>query len=668
MKNFKYYLNYLLYKDDKKIGKSVDEIRKYHVLMILMYVGLVFLVLFDILANVQGNRLVTIINSTMSLTIILLIYNLRKSWNIKLFSFVGITILGMHYFFLFVNGSEDGSGFVWIYTYPLTAIFLLELKPGTIYSLILITMITISFTFSQYIPYHFKYNFNLILRMIPSYLVVTIFVIGWERSRIIHEKALKLARKDAEKANKAKSEFLSNMSHEIRTPLNAVIGFSDLLSTQLVDEKAKSYVNSIKLSGKSLLQLINDILDLSKIESGNMKLELHPVFFYNLAHEIKQIFDQELHNKNLTFSIEIDNDFNFPILIDEIRLRQILLNIVGNAIKFTDKGSIILSARAIHQQNEIYNIEFSIKDTGIGIPEDQQKLIFESFQQQTNQSNKQYGGTGLGLTISSKIVKILGGELKLESQRDHGSKFTIILKNIKKCPKKIMKKHLLKNKDIYYKFKMPTILIVDDIQSNLDLLDAILKKHNIQVIDAHDGLEAIEQSNKHIPDFIIMDIKMPNLNGLEAAEKIKQIDKLKNIPIIAITASLDNKTHKTLKPPLFEKFLIKPFEPMDLLKILSEYLPFEQKEINFDNKNKLFISSLSDDEIKLIKKEFYNKIEKISETMIIDDISNFADDIIKFGQNNNLKNIIEFGENLKKDSDNFMIEEITKNLKILIKN
>jgi len=242
------------------------------------------------------------------------------------------------------------------------------------------------------------------------------------------EKALKQAKEAAEAANRAKSEFLANMSHEIRTPLNAVIGFSDLLSSQINSDKQKNYLSSIKKAGKTLLSLINDILDLSKIEAGRLEIQsetINPILIFT---ELEQIFALKIAEKRLEFIIDID--LPATLVLDQTRLRQVLFNLLGNAIKFTEQGDIKLSAHIRSQENDSRKVDLiiAVADTGIGIPKDQQNVIFEYFQQQDGQTTRKYGGTGLGLAITKRLVEMMNGQISVRSEQ--GSVFEITLRDV----------------------------------------------------------------------------------------------------------------------------------------------------------------------------------------------------------------------------------------------
>lgn len=238
---------------------------------------------------------------------------------------------------------------------------------------------------------------------------------------------------EAVAANRSKSEFLANMSHEIRTPLNAVIGFSELLATMVVGEDQKSYTDAINVSGKNLLILINDILDLSKIEAGKIEIKLASVNIRDIINEIVIIFNEKIISKNLKLFIEIDEKLSDELLLDEVRVRQVLLNLVGNAVKFTESGYVKISVNKGIIDTTVQNkvaLVIEVADTGIGIPESDKEIIFEAFRQQRGHNTKKYGGTGLGLTITKRLVEMMNGEINIKSSEKKGSIFTVILNNI----------------------------------------------------------------------------------------------------------------------------------------------------------------------------------------------------------------------------------------------
>lgn len=484
--------------------------------------------------------------------------------------------------------------------------------------------------------------------------------------RLKYEESLNKAKLEAENANRSKSEFLANMSHEIRTPLNAVIGFSELLEKTEVTEKQKGYLKSIRSGGKTLLSIINDILDLSKIESGKLVIHPEPSIIQSVIGEICQIFEPETQKKGLSLRLAIADDMPSCLMLDESRIRQVLFNLIGNAIKFTDHGSIDVSVgcQPNHNVPRTFDLEMEIMDTGVGIPVDQQQKVFEYFEQQDGQSNRKYGGTGLGLTISARLVEKMGGEISLQSTPGVGSTFTVKIRGLTQKDidtQNSLCKELSMQSLVH--FDKATLLVVDDIESNRNLVSSALEDSDIKIIEATDGSQAVLMSESDSPDLILMDLRMPVMGGIEAAEKIKANPITANIPIVAVTASTDL-SFKNNASEKFDGYLVKPFTNKQLVDELKRFMPHQIEKGNMPPDTRLKASriSLTIETKSILNDRVAHLWRKATQTGGFDDLNAFAVAVGTVAAEYQNQALIGYAETFRKSVDEFDIESIEQQL------
>jgi signal transduction histidine kinase len=511
------------------------------------------------------------------LGIVLILNKLRYTKYIQLISIVGINLYLI--VFNYTDGLQMGS---YLYFFPmLFAIpFLVNNhekyhKQVISYFSLVIVCITITYIFAQSsspfqnidtATYTISFNINLVCAVLLS-AAFSYFNIHFER---------KFARALIEEKNKTinamntRSHFLSHMGHELRTPLNGIVGATNLLTKGKTLPEQDEFLNILKHCSNHMLDVINNILDYNKIDADKMDIHLTEVNLKQLLENAVLPFHDRLEEKHIDWKLDIDKKINETIMADDIRLTQVINNLISNALKFTDKGYIRLSARCKAENAEILEIEFSVEDTGIGISEENQKKIFESFEQVYTESTRKYGGTGLGLTISQRLLKLMNSQLNVASDEGVGSKFYFTVSfrkagvHIEQTEKEVAKAEVGDLSGL-------RILIAEDNLINMLIATRLLEGWNVSFTTAGNGKEALSAlKNNSDYNLILLDLEMPEMDGYTA---VKEITKLyPDVPVLAFTATLvDYEMYESLKQMGFADAMLKPFQPKELFSKIRYY-------------------------------------------------------------------------------------------------
>lgn len=401
-------------------------------------------------------------------------------------------------------------------------------------------------------------------------------VVARTRELKVQNEQLEKAKGEAEQAAKTKSEFLSVMSHEIRTPMNAIIGTTHLLLEEKPRKGQLENLNSLKYAADSLVQLINDILDLNKIESGKIQLEHAEFDFPLLIHNINVLFQAKAQEKAIDFHVNIANRIDRYLQGDPGRLSQVLNNLISNAIKFTNDGLVMLRIFIESENDNSIELCFEVSDTGVGIPQDKLEAIFETFTQATSSTTRKFGGTGLGLTISKRLLELQNSNIRVESELGKGSNFSFCLEFDKIMDQDAARRS--KEQIEYIPLDDLRVLVVDDNVMNRVVLEQFLHKWKVDYQSVEGGKEALEIIQQQTFNLILLDIQMPEMDGYEVTSTIREtVDSNQDIPIVALSADIYSNVHDKIIASGMDDFVSKPFKPDELYAILQKYQELQEE-------------------------------------------------------------------------------------------
>ena len=486
-----------------------------------------------------------------------------------------------------------------------------------------------------------------------------------------HERELTEAKLLAERSNREKTLFLANMSHEIRTPMNAILGFSELLQQDLRQPRHRQYLQSIRSSAESLLLLINDILDMSKIEAGVMELNPEPTDLREICEFLKTLFSEPATKKGLKLACHTVENLPHALLLDRIRLRQILINLVGNAVKFTDRGGVEVRVALEKQQTGSHvTLVIEVQDTGVGIPQDKLDAIFKPFVQAGAHREKEMHGTGLGLSIVKRLTEIMGGTVTVASVMEQGSAFHLRFPNVSISARLPAAEKTSTNGEVNFNELRPaTLLVVDDNGTNCRLIEGMFAGSHHHLEFGSSGDEAVTKSRELKPDILLLDVRMPGMDGDEALAKIRRTPGLEFLPIIAVTASNLLNQENSLKER-FSGYVRKPFSRRELFEELADFLPRHiRPESSAETAGSADLPAVSttlppapEELVSQLRLLIIEPWPSLRDSVAVNESKIFAQGLEELGQRWQCEQLVDYAQKLIRDAENYAVTDLEKHL------
>jgi signal transduction histidine kinase/CheY-like chemotaxis protein len=473
------------------------------------------------------------------------------------------------------------------------------------------------------------------------------------------------AKLQAEHSNQEKTAFLANMSHEIRTPMNAIIGFSELLLNDLSETRHRQYLQTICASADSLLLLINDILDMSKIEAGIVELHPEPTDIHEICDFLHTLFSGAAAKKGLLLKCHVAEHLPHALLLDRIRLRQILVNLVGNAVKFTDKGGVDVRVTWEKQQTSSHvMLVIEVQDTGVGIPQDKLDAIFKPFVQAGAHREKEKQGTGLGLSIVKRLAEIMGGTVTVASVMEQGSAFHLRFPNVPISARlAASEKPVLADQVDFNQLRPATLLVVDDNETNCRLIAGMFAGSHHRLVFGSSGGEAVTKARELKPDILLLDVRMPGMGGYEALEQIRKIPGLEFLPIIAVTASNLLSEDSKLKER-FSGFVRKPFSQRELFSELADFLPRHSKPAASTQPAdaSTVLAPAAKELVSELRQLLVEPWPSIRDAVAVNESKVFARKLEELGQRWQCQPLVNYAQKLIHDAENYAVTDLEKHL------